>query len=265
MPRRLFDDGEKMQLQYSVRNTHRAIGTRLASKITRQFGMTGLNPGHVTIRMRGSAGQSLGAFAVQGHGDWKYWAMPTIMSERVFPVGVHRGSADDRQSAGLQRKHDYRQHRALWRHSPVACSRRGRLASGFACEIPGPCAVVEGCGSNACEYMTGGEAVDLGLGRAQLRRQACRADWPMSMTPKNPCPNASTTKAFSTNAFAFDHWEERLKALIAEHCRETHSIFAATLLNDWRQEGPKFWQIVPREMIGLFDQPVVAEADLARA
>src|SRR3546814_17257085 len=34
--------------------------------ITRRFGMTGLNPGHMTVRLRGSAGQSLGAFAVQG-------------------------------------------------------------------------------------------------------------------------------------------------------------------------------------------------------
>src|SRR3546814_10352764 len=62
----LFEDGEKMQLQYSIRNTHRAIGTKLSSMITRRFGMTGLNPGHMTVRLRGSAGQSLGAFAVQG-------------------------------------------------------------------------------------------------------------------------------------------------------------------------------------------------------
>src|SRR3546814_13773962 len=60
------DDGGKMQLQYNVRNTHRAIGTKLSSKITRRFGMFGLEPNHVTVRLRGSAGQSLGAFAVQG-------------------------------------------------------------------------------------------------------------------------------------------------------------------------------------------------------
>ena len=62
----LFEVGEKMQLQYTIRNTHRAIGTKLSSKITRRFGMTGLKPGHITVRLRGSAGQSLGAFAVQG-------------------------------------------------------------------------------------------------------------------------------------------------------------------------------------------------------
>src|SRR6516165_9168733 len=64
--RALFEEGEKMQLQYNIRNTQRAIGTRLSAMITRRFGMAGLKPGHITVRLRGSAGQSLGAFAVQG-------------------------------------------------------------------------------------------------------------------------------------------------------------------------------------------------------
>ena len=34
--RPLFD-GEKMQLQYNIRNAHRAIGTKPSSKITRRF------------------------------------------------------------------------------------------------------------------------------------------------------------------------------------------------------------------------------------
>ncbi|HYC63403.1 MAG TPA: glutamate synthase large subunit, partial [Reyranellaceae bacterium] len=64
--KRALEDGEKMQLAYNIRNTQRAIGTKLSSMITRGFGMTGLKPGHITVRLRGSAGQSLGAFAVQG-------------------------------------------------------------------------------------------------------------------------------------------------------------------------------------------------------
>ena len=58
--------GEKKQVAYSIRNTHRAIGARLSSMITRRFGMDKLKAGHVTARLRGSAGQSLGAFLVQG-------------------------------------------------------------------------------------------------------------------------------------------------------------------------------------------------------
>src|SRR3546814_15100388 len=55
-----------MQFTYNIANTQRAIGTKLSSKLVRKYGMSGLPPGHITVRLRGSAGQSLGAFAVQG-------------------------------------------------------------------------------------------------------------------------------------------------------------------------------------------------------
>src|SRR3546814_12907747 len=48
----VFSRGEKMQLTYSVRNTHRAVGTRLSSEITRTIGMAKLADGHVTVRLR---------------------------------------------------------------------------------------------------------------------------------------------------------------------------------------------------------------------
>ncbi|MGE4411752.1 MAG: glutamate synthase large subunit, partial [Sphingobium sp.] len=57
----VFERGEKMQLTYTVRNTHRAVGTRFSARITEKFGMSTLADGHVSIRLRGSAGQSLGA------------------------------------------------------------------------------------------------------------------------------------------------------------------------------------------------------------
>ena len=55
-----------MQLTYNIRNVHRATGTKLSHMIVKKYGMAGLQPGHVTVRLRGSCGQSLGAFAVQG-------------------------------------------------------------------------------------------------------------------------------------------------------------------------------------------------------
>jgi glutamate synthase (NADPH/NADH) large chain len=62
-----FRDGEKMQLSYAVRNTHRTIGTRVSSHIVRRFGMANdLQPDHLTVKLTGSAGQSLGAFAARG-------------------------------------------------------------------------------------------------------------------------------------------------------------------------------------------------------
>src|SRR3546814_8497533 len=61
-----FERGEKIQLTYSRGNTHRAVGTRLSARITEKFGMSTLADGHVHVRLRGSAGQSLGAFLCKG-------------------------------------------------------------------------------------------------------------------------------------------------------------------------------------------------------
>ena len=64
---RFFSAGEKMQLHYAVRNTLRTIGTRTSSMIVQTFGMKNkLQPDHLTVRLTGSAGQSLGAFAAPG-------------------------------------------------------------------------------------------------------------------------------------------------------------------------------------------------------
>jgi len=64
--RQLFDRGEKTHLTYAVQNTHRAVGTRTSSHIYQSFGAGGLPDGQLTVRLRGSAGQSLGAFGMQG-------------------------------------------------------------------------------------------------------------------------------------------------------------------------------------------------------
>src|SRR5260370_2335170 len=62
----LFTHREKMQLQYSVRNTHRAVGTRLSAMITRKYGMAGLPPPTLTVRLRGTPRPSLRALAGRG-------------------------------------------------------------------------------------------------------------------------------------------------------------------------------------------------------
>ena len=58
---RFLNDGEKMQLSYAVQNTHRTVGTRTSSHIVQNFGMrNSLQPDHLTVKLKGSAGQSLG-------------------------------------------------------------------------------------------------------------------------------------------------------------------------------------------------------------
>ncbi|MHA1152523.1 MAG: glutamate synthase large subunit, partial [Alphaproteobacteria bacterium] len=254
----LFEVGEKMQLQYTIRNTQRAIGTKLSSKITRRFGMTGLKPGHITVRLRGSAGQSLGAFAVQG------------LKLEVF------GDANDYVGKGLSggtivirplaSSPLITNHNTIIGNTVLYGATAGRLfAAGqagerFCVRNSDAVAVVEGCGSNGCEYMTGGMAVILGpvgsnFGAGMTGGMAFLHD-PETALPKRINPDSVIFQRIETA-----HWEGVLRDLIAEHARETQSRFAEQLLIDWRHEKHRFWQIVPREMLERLDHPLRAEAE----
>ena len=116
-----------MQLAYNVRNVHRAVGTRLSAHITRRYGMDKPAPGHITVRLRGSAGQSLGAFAVQGlklevFGDANDYVGKGLSGGTIV---VRPLPSPDRP----RRERHHRQHLPLWRHRRQAVrGRPGRRA-----------------------------------------------------------------------------------------------------------------------------------------
>jgi len=248
----LFRDGEKMQLAYNIRNTQRAIGARISSRITRQFGMTGLAPGHVTARLRGSAGQSLGAFAVQGLklevlGDandytGKGLSGATIM---VRPPTSSTLRTNDNVIIGNV---------VLYGATAGKLFAAGRAGDRFCVRNSGALAVVEGCGSNGCEYMTGGVAVILGpvgenFGAGMTGGMAFVYD------PGERFAAMANGDTVVWHGVETAHWEGVLRGLVAEHVRETHSVWARRILDDWDREVLKFRQVVPKDMLGRLEHP----------
>jgi glutamate synthase (NADPH/NADH) large chain len=242
----LFDGGEKMQLQYSIRNTHRAIGTKFSSHIVRQFGMTGLAPGHVTVRLRGSAGQSLGAFAVQG-------LRIEVMGDANDYVGKGLSGATIivRQPPNvelLSQNNTIVGNTVLYGATSGKLFAAGQAGERFAVRNSGAIGVVEGCGSNACEYMTGGTVVILGdvgdnFGAGFTGGIAFVYD------PSSLFDVRVNRDTLLWQRLATPHWEGVLRALIEEHEAETRSRYAAMLLHDWESERGKFWQVVPKDYI----------------
>ena len=253
--RPLFDEGEKMQLAYNVRNTHRAIGTRLSAMVTRKFGMTGLKPGHVTVQLRGSCGQSLGAVAVQGIklevlGD----------SNDYVGKGLSGGTITVRPSTNSTLKSNENTiigNTVLYGATAGKLFAAGQAGERFAVRNSGALVVVEGCGSNGCEYMTGGTAVILGkvgenFGAGMTGGMAFIYDEDGSFSHKVNEENVIFQR------IEVPHYETLLKSLIAEHVEETQSKFAERLLNDWHLVRDHFWQVVPKEMVHRLDIPVRA-------
>ncbi|MBV8574100.1 MAG: glutamate synthase large subunit, partial [Acetobacteraceae bacterium] len=250
----LFQRGEKMQLQYTIRNTHRAIGTRISSMITRRFGMTGLQPRHLNVRLRGSAGQSLGAFAVQGLklevlGDANDYVGKGLSGATIVvrppPSAVLR--SNENTIIG---------NTVLYGATAGRLFAAGQAGERFAVRNSGAIAVVEGCGSNGCEYMTGGTAVVLGpvgdnFGAGFTGGVAFVYD-PDELFEERVNPDTLLWQRV-----AHPHWEEVLRKLVEAHAAETASRYAANLLHEWDRTLPRIWQVVPKDYVKYLPVPLV--------
>jgi glutamate synthase (NADPH/NADH) large chain len=120
----------------------------------------------------------------------------------------------------------------------------------------GATAVVEGCGANGVEYMTGGTVVILGptgdnFGAGMTGGMAFVLDEGERFAARvNP-------ETVVLNRLGSTHWEGELKRLIAGHAAATGSAWASTLLDEWEARRGSVWQVVPREMLSRLAHPLV--------
>ncbi len=255
-----LENGSKMQLSYNVENTQRAIGTRLSSHIVRRFGMTGLREGHILVRLRGSAGQSLGAFATQG------LRLDVIGDANDYVgKGLSGGMIVVRPSAAVSfvaSANTIIGNTVLYGATSGKLFAAGQAGERLCVRNSGATAVVEGSGSNACEYMTGGKVVILGevgdnFGAGMTGGMAFIYDEAGTFESRvNP-------ESLQLGRIAHPHWETVLRDLVAEHARETESALAARILNQWDTAVANFWQVVPTEIIPVLDVPLSVEDDLS--
>ncbi len=254
---RFLKDGEKMQLSYAVQNTHRTVGTRVSSHIVQNFGMRNtFQSDHLHVKLQGSAGQSLGAFAAPGlklevSGDANDYVGKGLSGGTIVvrPPQVSPLKADENTIIG---------NTVLYGATDGHLFAAGRAGERFAVRNSGATVVVEGCGSNGCEYMTGGVAVILGDiganfgagmtgGMAYLHDPEGKAQLLMNMETLVTCP------------VEVSHWEDQLKNLIERHALETGSRKAADILQHWDVEKRNFLQVCPKEMLNKLSHPLRLE------
>ena len=249
-------DGEKMQLAYNIQNTQRAIGTKLSSAITRRFGMTGLRPDHITVRLRGSAGQSLGAFAVQGlklevFGDANDYVGKGLSGGTIvvrLPTASPMASNENTIIGNT----------VLYGATAGKLFAAGQAGERFAVRNSGAEVVVEGCGSNGCEYMTNGIAVILGPVGHNFAAGMTGGMAFVYDSDDSFADNVNDDTVVYQRIQVPD-WEALMKRMVERHAHETQSRFAERFLIHWNREIKKVWQVVPKEMIGRYEFPVFAD------
>ena len=131
----------------------------------------------------------------------------------------------------------------------------GQAGERFAVRNSGAITVVEGCGSNGCEYMTGGTAVILGpvgdnFGAGFTGGQAFLYD------PDDSFEMRVNPEALLWQRIDSAHWEAELRALIERHVAETNSRYATMLLTEWDRVVPRFWHVVPKDYAKYLPHPM---------
>jgi glutamate synthase (NADPH/NADH) large chain len=257
-----LEDREKMQLIYRVKNTDRAIGARTSSAIVRKYGMRTLPPGHLTVELRGSCGQSLGAFAVQGlkldvWGDANDYVGKGLSGATILIRPGERSRLRTNENAIIGNT-------VLYGATAGKLFAAGQAGERFAVRNSGAVAVVEGCGANGCEYMTGGTVVILGpvgdnFGAGMTGGMAFVYD------PKGVFEGRVNRDTVLVQRIASSHWEGVARELIAEHARETGSPHATEILARWDVELARFWQVCPKEMVQRLAAPLSDESVAIRA
>ena len=251
---RFLQDGEKMQLQYAVQNTSRSIGTRVSSHIVTKFGMrNALQSDHLTIKLQGSAGQALGAFAAPGlklevAGEANDYVGKGLSGGVIVvrPAQISPLVASQNAIIG---------NTVLYGATDGFLFAAGRAGERFAVRNSGAKTVIEGCGSNGCEYMTGGVAVVLGsiganFGAGMTGGMAYLYD------PEGKTAPMMNMETLVTCPVSVAHWQEELKALITRHVAETNSVKAADILQHWDEELHNFVQVCPKEMLVHLPAPL---------
>ena len=263
--KRALEAGEKVQLAYNIRNTQRTIGTRLSSFITRKYGMTGLQEGHITLRLRGSAGQSLGAFAVQGVrievlGDANDYVGKGLSGGTIILRPPASSPLQSHRNVILGNT-------VLYGATAGLLLAAGHAGERFCVRNSGATAVVEGVGSNGCEYMTGGKVAVLGPVGDNFAA-GMTGGMAFVYDPENRLNDLINDETVILQRVQTEHWEGVLRDMVALHAREARSRHAENLLREWDLQIGKFWQVVPKDLIaiGALEAPLTPdEAGLRRA
>jgi glutamate synthase (NADPH/NADH) large chain len=265
-----LERGEHVRIARDIRNVHRTVGAMLSGEVAQRHGHAGLPAGTIEIALRGTAGQSLGAFLAHGitldlQGDANDYVGKGLSGGRVIvrqPPGTGRDPAQNIIVGNT----------VLYGAIAGDAYFQGVAGERFAVRNSGAVAVVEGTGDHGCEYMTGGVVVVLGetgrnfaagmsggiayvhdpegrfarlcntamvdLGPVTADGEADDAEAPLAEPP-------SVADNGMGDPLRFD--AQRLRILVERHARLTGSAKARDLLADWDNAQRQFVKVTPRD------------------
>ncbi|MDA3894504.1 MAG: glutamate synthase large subunit [Salinivirgaceae bacterium] len=238
-----LEKGEKTSGEFKVVNTDRAIGTMLSNEISKKHKGEGLPDDTISLKFRGSAGQSFGAFSAKGitlelEGEANDYFGKGLSGSKliIYPDRDTNYKAWENMIIGNV---------AFYGATSGEAYINGVAGERFCVRNSGATAVVEGIGRHGCEYMTGGRAIIL---------SSVGSNFGAGMSGGiayiyDDKGNFEHYKNYELNDFKELGYsdEETLKKYITNHYKYTDSTRAKKILEDWDNAMLKFVKVYPSE------------------
>ncbi|MFN9629625.1 MAG: glutamate synthase-related protein [Cyanobacteriota bacterium] len=224
----------------AIVNTDRSVGARLAGEIAGRHGDKGF-AGQLTLTLTGAAGQSLGAFLLQG----MHLRLVGEANDYVGK-GMNGGSITLVPPPGRTNpsEHVILGNTCLYGATGGELYARGRAGERFAVRNSGAKTVVEGTGDHCCEYMTGGVVVVLGRTGRNVAA-GMTGGVAFLLDAEDALPRLLNPDTVAIQPLTTPEQETLLRPLLEEHQRRTGSLQAAAILEDWATWQRRFKVLVP--------------------
>lgn len=257
-----LDKGLPSRIECDIVNTDRAMGTSLSYQISKRYGEAGLPVDTVHVSIKGSAGQSFGAFLAPGvtlelEGDSNDYVGKGLSGGRlvIYPPRSAVFKAEENVLVGNV---------CLYGATAGHCYFRGVAAERFAVRNSGAHAVVEGVGDHGCEYMTGGRIVVLG---STGRNFAAGMSGGIAYVLDKDHDFLSKLNTEMVEASGVDDPTEIafLRGMIEDHHHYTGSELAARVLVDFNRVLPRFIKVLPVDYKRVLMEDAAKAAEAKKA
>ena len=239
-----LESRREVSLEYAIGNTDRAVGAMLSGAVATRYGNDGLPDGTISVKFKGSAGQSFGAFLARGisfklEGEANDYLGKGLSGGHIAVLPPVRSNFAAEQNTIVGNT-------LLYGATSGEVYINGRAGERFAVRNSGAIAVVEGVGDHCCEYMTGGRVVVLGqTGRnfAAGMSGGVAYVWDPKGTFDYFCNMDMVELSLLEDSTA----RKELHELIRQHYLYTGSTLARTMLDNWPRYVEEFIQVTPIE------------------
>lgn len=237
-----LEKGLPCRIECDVVNTDRALGATLSYHVSRRYGEAGLPQDTIHANIRGSAGQSFGAYLAPGitlelEGDANDYVGKGLSGGRliVYPPRSAVYKAEENVLIGNV---------CLYGGTSGQAFFRGVAAERFAVRNSGVTTVVEGVGDHGCEYMTGGRVVILGsTGRNFAAGMSGGIAYILDM--QRDFESKVNQEMVELSGLEDPQEIAFVRGLIEDHHHYTGSELAARVLLDFSRALPRFVKVLP--------------------